>query len=672
MTTFFNILLVRVSIILILNILWSNVDIAANSEDRTFLRSIQSQIESGNLSEATRLLEKIDDSAYKRALQANIAARVGDYDAAITLYDSLLDYFQGKNQYRIVWNYIQVLKERMEYYDWQLSQEYDPLSRQSLQESIKADRNLALSLARSYREDLEIAILLWQLSPAEVSLGELREQVLALKDSQLKVESLLAIKAVDKAVEVAQRMNEPRFLSWAYGERGKKQLKRRKVADAIASFDVARIAANQVQDYLALARWQGYLGKAHAAQGEIEKAKLNYEVAVNAIEQIRKDLAGYRVDPLLIKEIQPILRDYLALLLNSSDRESLIKAIAIQKLSTLSELDAYFKNLCNVDEEKISQVKTDTVYIHSIILEERLHIIVQSKEGYFSTSIAIAKPELEQQLYRWRLALADPSADRYIEDGRKLYDLLISPIEPQIQGKKRLIFVQDGLLRTVPMAALIDGEEFLIERYVIAYSLGFKLQSPDQRLKTALVAGSSVTSTEVLPSVNREVISVGQLLSADILSGNELSERSFTEKLQSRSYDIVHVATRNSIVPNIEQSRFSLGKQEISLLEFEQILRNRKGEITFLNLAGCDTASGNSIAILGLTGIGIRSGIVHTVGSLWGIPDETTANFMIQFYKNLQTTENYDDSLRQAQLNMIENPLLRPYTWAGFIVLTNE
>ena len=222
------------------------------------------------------------------------------------------------------------------------------------------------------------------------------------------------------------------------------------------------------------------------------------------------------------------------------------------------------------------------------------------------------------------------------------------------------------------MAALIDGDEFLVERYDISYSLGFKLQEPNQRIRTALVAGSSITSTEVLPSITQEIASIGKILQADILLDGNLSEQSFANKLQEQSYGVVHIATRNQITPDINQSRFSLGKQDISLLEFERLLRDRYGDITFLNLAGCDTATGNSIAILGLTGIGLRTGIVNTVGSLWGIPDETTTDFMLRFYQALNHTENYSSSLRQAQLREIKNPLSRPYSWAGFISLTNE
>ncbi|WP_206814933.1 CHAT domain-containing protein [Chroococcus sp. FPU101] len=669
-----NILLIKSLVILFFSILPSPNALGDSTKDRILIQEIQNHLELGNLSRVTQLLEQISNTSYKKVLEANLAARVGDYDQAITLYKESIGNFQDLTQKRLIWNYIQALRERIKYYEWQLTTEKDPLSRQDLQEKIESDRELALTLARNNRDDLEISVLLFQLNPEEVELDPIRKKIEKSEDSQEKVETLIAVSELQAALEVAQRLNQHRFLSWAYSALGRQQLHEGLVDEAIISLDRSRMAANQAQDHLAIARTSSDLAKAYLKQGNRERAKLNYRLSVAAIERIRKTVAGYRVDPLLFQEIQSILRDYLALLLNSPslDQETLKEAIQLQKLSTLSELDSYFKSLCDVESQVTSKVQKDTAYIYTVILDDRLLIILQTPQGYTSQSIAIPKAQLDELLYQWRLALSDPTDNDYIEDGRKLYDLLIRPIESLLIDKKRLIFVQDGLLRTIPMAALIDGKQFLVERYKIAYSLGFKLQEPNQRLRTALVAGSSQTSTEILENVNREVAELSQILSADILSGQELTEQSLSQRLQNRSYDVLHIATRNRILPNIEQSIFSLGQQDISLLDFERILRNRKGKIAFLNLAGCDTASGNAVAILGLTGIGLRSGIVTTVGSLWGIDDDITTDFMIEFYQNLQQTENYEDSLRQAQLKAISNPSLHPHAWAGFLVLTNE
>ncbi|GFE72160.1 CHAT domain-containing protein [Chroococcus sp. FPU101] len=288
----------------------------------------------------------------------------------------------------------------------------------------------------------------------------------------------------------------------------------------------AQLFANQARDHLALAQWQWHLGKLHQQLGKPDQAKVSYQVAVYAIEQIRKDIAGYRVNPLLYQQIQPILRDYLKLLLKSPQEADLKMAIKIQQLELLSELDSYFRSWCDLAPQPVNQVRQDTAIIYTIILDEAVHLIVRTDSGYYHQSVAIAQVQLNQLIYNWRKTLADPVRDQYIDGGRALYNLLIQPIHVLIEGKKRLVFIQDGRLRTVPMAALIDQHHtFLLERYAISYSLGLSTRRSSGSLKRALVAGVANNSIESLPNVNQEVMALKDLLQADVLLGSHTKLR---------------------------------------------------------------------------------------------------------------------------------------------------
>ncbi|PSF31754.1 hypothetical protein C7H19_22275 [Aphanothece hegewaldii CCALA 016] len=633
----------------------------------------------GNLGQVNRILNKIPEEGnikfYKKVIEANLAARLGEYTQAITLYEQLQERLTGKIRFRLIFNHIQTLRERSSYYLWQASEELDPQSLQALEQLAKRDRQTSLQLARDNKTDLEIASILFQLSPTEVNREQLIQEAIAEEDSQTKIETLLALGEHTEAIATATRLNEPRFLSWVYGEQGKQYLQDGKLNEALASLRKAQLFANQARDHFALAQWQGHLGRLHQQLGRPDQAKVSYQVAVYAIEQIRKDVAGYRVNPLLYQQIQPILRDYLKLLLKSPQEADLKMAIKIQQLELLSELDSYFRSWCDLAPQPVNQVRQDTAIIYTIILDEQLHLIVRTDSGYYHQSVAIAQVQLNQLIYDWRKTLADPVRDRYIDGGRALYDLLIQPIHALIEGKKRLVFIQDGRLRTVPMAALIDQHHtFLLERYAISYSLGLSTRRSSGSLKRALVAGVVNNSIESLPNVNQEVMALKDLLRADVLLGSQLSKSSLQSRLQT-PYDVLHLATRNQLESNVEQSRLTLGTQEITLLEFEQLLRQRSSRITFLNLSACDTATGNPAAVLGLTGIGFRTGIDNTMGSLWAVSDQSTVEFMIEFYRQLQQTpHDFSESLRQAQLQAInqDSNELRPFSWAGFILLTNH
>ena len=69
--------------------------------------------------------------------------------------------------------------------------------------------------------------------------------------------------------------------------------------------------------------------------------------------------------------------------------------------------------------------------------------------------------------------------------GAQLYDRLIGPAEPALQGVRRLIIVPDGALQRVPFALLRPATTGLIERYILALApsatvLDHLRQSPDR------------------------------------------------------------------------------------------------------------------------------------------------------------------------------------------------
>ncbi len=85
---------------------------------------------------------------------------------------------------------------------------------------------------------------------------------------------------------------------------------------------------------------------------------------------------------------------------------------------------------------------------------------------------------------------------------QQFYDWLIRPAEAELQrsGIKTLVFVLDGVLRGVPMAALHDRQQYLIEKYNIALNPGLLLVnpltlSPD---KLRILAGGAIGSPQYL------------------------------------------------------------------------------------------------------------------------------------------------------------------------------
>src|SRR6185503_367630 len=101
---------------------------------------------------------------------------------------------------------------------------------------------------------------------------------------------------------------------------------------------------------------------------------------------------------------------------------------------------------------------------------------------------------------------------------------LIAPIEPDLASLKidTLVFVPDGPLRTISMAALHDGQRFLVEKYALGITPGLNLTDPrpigQERLKVlALGLTESVQGFPPLPNVAIELEALRSLFGSTTL-----------------------------------------------------------------------------------------------------------------------------------------------------------
>ena len=105
-----------------------------------------------------------------------------------------------------------------------------------------------------------------------------------------------------------------------------------------------------------------------------------------------------------------------------------------------------------------------------------------------------------------------------------------------------------------------------------------------------------------------------------------------------------------------EEETFILAwNEKINVTEFEQLLRTRSPRestpIELLIPSACQTARGDERAALGLAGIAVRSGARSTLATLWSVQDNSTAEFMVEFYRQL-TKPNISkaEALRRARI----------------------
>ena len=146
------------------------------------------------------------------------------------------------------------------------------------------------------------------------------------------------------------------------------------------------------------------------------------------------------------------------------------------------------------------------------------------------------------------------------------------------------------------------------------------------------------------------------------------------EKELVKNYSLVHFATHAKFNDSLQKSYLTAYKEQINLQDFEKILRQHqtalpKNPIKLLVLSACETASGSDRAILGLSGVAIRAGVINSVGSLWAVEDKTEADLVEEFYVGLiKQGLNPTEALRQAKIKSLDH---HPSTWANLILIVN-
>ena len=99
-----------------------------------------------------------------------------------------------------------------------------------------------------------------------------------------------------------------------------------------------------------------------------------------------------------------------------------------------------------------------------------------------------------------------------------------------------LVFVLDGALRNTPMAALYDGERYLVEDYAIALSPGLQLLGPRPLQSTqvsALLGGltESRHGFSALSNVDNEIQTIQALLKSRVLLNQDFTTTALTQQV---------------------------------------------------------------------------------------------------------------------------------------------
>ena len=314
----------------------------------------------------------------------------------------------------------------------------------------------------------------------------------------------------------------------------------------------------------------------------------------------------------------------------------------------------------------------------------------------------------------------NPAPKQYGLQAKRLSQDLL-PDSRLLAGKKALVIVADGALHRLPFEVLflpgssVSGDmrrwPYLIRSFAVSYvpsaSVLAELQNNTREAAPKGFIGfgdplyepSATASTlrftnaegrlnlQRLPYSRTEIDGIARLFpndTHDLFLGAEASEENVKAPERLSRYRIVHFSTHgyvNEARPRFsglvlsqrttQQSAPGNSPSEDGVLAAYEIW-DLKLQADLVVLSACETGLGKEIrgeGLMSLTRAFMYAGTPSVVVSLWNVNDETAADLMIRFYRNLKTPGiRKSEALRLAQLETIQDNGF-PFFWAPFVLI---
>ena len=510
---------------------------------------------------------------------------------------------------------------------------------------------------------------------------------------------LAAHQALTNATLVARELDDGRSLSEALGSLGELYAADKRADEALLLTRRAMRVAEEANAAELQYRWHWQEGRLLWSQGQSMPALRAYRRAVVLVEEFRPEARAHYGSAAaeFRRAVAPVYVDFVDALLRSSDLVAdpadrtrlLVEARATLEQLKAAELRDYFRDECvteiaarQVDLDRLSREARAAV-VYPIVLPDRIELLVSLPAGVERFTVAVPADEVLQTLASYRRALQNQLHADFLEPAGRLYDWLVRPYADQLRGEEveTLVFVPDGPLRQVPMAALYDGRAVLAQRFAIAVAPGLSLVDPkplDTEGARFLLAGVSdpVQGFSALPNTAKEVEAIHALYGGQALMDEEFEAARFEQELAADAPSVVHLASHAVFTGDPATSFVLTHDDRLSMDELSQVVsstRFGRQPLELLTLSACETAAGDDRAALGLAGVAIRAGARSVLGSLWAVQDEATYELVVAFYQALkQPGMSKAEALRRAQVKLIEDPRFsHPVHWAPFLLISN-
>lgn len=491
--------------------------------------------------------------------------------------------------------------------------------------------------------------------------------------------------------ELFRRTHNPRYNEMAFGfaEQGKAGM----MAEALAEADARSFAG--IPDTL-LEREQSlreeitYLGtRLQKMSGEMQRE------AVQVREMENRLFAARRAYERWIATCEEQFPRYY-------DLKHRPERIALRTL--MASLDA--------DEALLEYVVADTS-VHILAVTQRGLTVFRSHHG----------GALEQDIVSFRDALRNADTREYCRSASALYRLLVAPVAREIRKHTRLTIVPDGPLHYLPFEALLTHEvdertadfrslPYVLSEHEISYAMSATLRGAAHRTPTSCSGGfagiapvfdeqptPSRTQAEpegyvattrsirldgvtypALPESEKEVVECGKLFREKGLHAGlylrSKAVKSALIRVGDERVSCLHIASHgfiDEIYPKLSGILFAREGTPADAVLYTSEVYNLALNADLVTLSACESGLGKVVrgeGMLGLTRGFLYAGAGNVMVSLWQVADRSTADLMVEFYRNVLAGQSFATALRNAKLTLIrQGTNAFPLEWAPFVLV---
>jgi CHAT domain-containing protein len=367
-------------------------------------------------------------------------------------------------------------------------------------------------------------------------------------------------------------------------------------------------------------------------------------------------------------------------------------------------------------ERVLNRLPAGTVAVYALAAPDRLRLVFVAPGVSRAHAVPVTLDELNKLIGAWRNTLSTPQSDPRAR-AKELYDVLIKPIEEDLAGShaKTIMWSLDGPLRYIPIAALWDGQRYVLEKWgtcLFDLSAGNTFDPKHASTWRAVAAGVSKGRTlrtasgaemtfSPLPGVRQELDTVANAFPSTVKMMDEAFTLDSFKNALDAGPDLVHLATHFAFSAGDETKSFLLTGDgpPLRISDARALSTLSLQGVSLLTLSACETGLGGTFAdgseVESISAILQRKGAEAIVTSLWAVADDSTKILMQNFYglRRSHVEWSTEECLRQAQLTLLrsakrENPsasrsglgapdasapaplpgYAHPYYWAPFVL----